>query len=186
MSARASARTLSARAWFSAVRDRYSQGASTMPSPARARVVMASTSGSWSIWLCWAITMPNAAPTRPSPIITRTRAGQPPRATKGASHALPPASVRQRRCWAVSACRQTSAAPAQANATGQNSWELTPRPLLCTIHSSPVPSATSASSMPQSTRRSGRASSRMPARAADSRPGALATLSGGISSQSAP
>ena len=67
MSARASARTLSARAWFSAVRDRYSHGASTMPSPARARVVMASTSGSWSIWLCCAITMPNAAPTRPSP-----------------------------------------------------------------------------------------------------------------------
>src|ERR671917_2797433 len=40
--------------------------------------------------------------------------------------------------------------------------------------------------MPQSTRRRGRACSRIPARAADSSPGAFATDSGGISSQSAP
>ena len=179
MSARASARTFSARTWFSAVRDRYSQGASTMPSPARARVVMASTSGSWSIWLCWAITMPKAAPTRPSPTITRTRAGQPPRAMNGASQARPPASARHRRCWALSACRQTRAAPAQAKATGQNSWLLMPSSVLCTIHSRPVPRAARASSMPQSIRRLGRAWSRIPFRVADSRPGAFSTASGG-------
>ena len=46
MSARASARTFSARASFSAVRDRCSHGASTIASPARASMVMASTSGS--------------------------------------------------------------------------------------------------------------------------------------------
>ena len=40
--------------------------------------------------------------------------------------------------------------------------------------------------MPQSTRRRGRAGSRIPARAADSRPGAFGTRSGGSSSQSAP
>ena len=135
---------------------------------------MASTSGSCSIWPCWAITMPNAAPTRPSPTITRTSAGQPPRATNGASQARPPASARQRFCWALSACRQTRAAPAQANATGQNSCELMPSPLLCMIHSRPAPRAVSASSMPQSIRRFGRRWSRMPVRLADSRPGAFA------------
>jgi hypothetical protein len=53
----------------------------------------------------------------------------------------------------VSACRQTRAAPAQANATGQNICELTPNPLLWVIQSRPAPSAVSASSMPQSIRR---------------------------------
>ena len=156
-----------------------------MPSPASASVVMASTSGSWSIWLCWAMTMPKAAPTRPSPTMTRTRAGHPPRAMNGASQTRPPASARQRFCCAVSACRQTRAAPAQAKATGQNSCELMPSPLLCTIHSRPVPRAARASSMPQSIRRWGRAWSRIPARLADSRPGAFATSSGGSSSHRA-
>ena len=81
--------------------------------------------------------MPNAAPTRPRPTITRTSAGQPPRATNGASHALPPASSRQRFCCSESAWRQTSAAPAQAKATGQKSCELIPRPVFCMINSKP-------------------------------------------------
>ena len=46
MSARSSARTFSARASFSAVRERCSQGASTTASPARASSVMARTCGS--------------------------------------------------------------------------------------------------------------------------------------------
>ena len=108
--------------------------------------------------------MPKAAPTRPRPTITRTRAGQPPRATNGASQALPPASARQRFCCAVSACRQTSAAPAQAKATGRNSWERIPRPLLCMNQISPMPSAPSARAMPQSIRRLAGAWSRMPLR----------------------
>ena len=45
MSARASARTFSARAVLSAVRDRYSHGASTIANPARASVVIAITCG---------------------------------------------------------------------------------------------------------------------------------------------
>ncbi len=186
MSARASARTLSARASFSAVRDRYSQGASTTARPASARTVMAITSGSCWIWLCWAMTRPNAAPTRPSPTTTRTSAGQPPRATNGASQTFPPASARHRFCCALSACRQTSAAPAQANATGQNSCWLIPSPLVCTIQSSPVPRAASASSMPQSGRRAGLAVLRRPCRVAASRPGAWVGGCGGSSSHSAP
>ena len=61
--------------------------------------------------------MPKAAPTSASPTTTRSTAGQPPRATNGASQTRPPPSARQRRCWLESACRQTSAAPVQAKAT---------------------------------------------------------------------
>ena len=186
MSARSSARTFSARAVFRAVRERWIQGATTTASPARARVVMASTSGSWLSLPCWATTSPKAAPTRPSPTITRTRAGQPPRATNGASQTLPPASACQRFWCAESACRQTRAAPAHAKATGQNSRWLTPSPLTCTSQSSPVPNAVSATSGPQSTRRRGTAGSRRPARLADSSPGAVVVGWAGISSQSAP
>ena len=80
---------------------------------------MAITSGSSWIRFCWATTMPKAAPTRARPTITRNTAGQPPRATNGASQTRPPPSARHLRCWLVSACRHTRAAPAQANATGQ-------------------------------------------------------------------
>ena len=132
------------------------------------------------------MTIPNAAPTSPRPTITRTSAGQPPRATNGASQALPPASARQRFCCSESAWRQTSAAPAQAKATGQNSCELMPRPVFCMIHNKPTPRAISASSMPQSMRRLGLLSSRNPARLADSSPGAFTVDSGGSNSHKAP
>ena len=116
--------------------------------------------------------MPNAAPTRPSPTITRTRAGQPPRATNGASQARPPASARQRFCWELSACRQTSAAPAQANATGQNSCELMPSLLLCTIHNSPAPKRGQREQhAPVDPPGADGAGPACPARLADSRPG---------------
>ena len=147
---------------------------------------MAITSGSCCNWFCWAMTRPNAAPTSPRPSTTLTIEGQPPRATKGASHALPPASARQRFCWAVSACRQTRAAPAQAKATGQNNCWLIPRPLVCTIHNKPVPSAASASSIPQSGRRGALTWLRRPRRVAASSPGAWLGGSAGSSSHSAP
>ena len=187
MSARASARTFSARAWLRAVRERCNQGASTTARPARASIVIAKTCGSWSSWLYWATTRPNAAPTRPSPTMTRTRAGHPPRATNGASQTRPPASARQRCCAELSAWRHTRAAPTQAKATGQNSRCDTPSPLVWTSQSSPVPSAARARTAPQSTeRRRGLPSGRSPVRVADSRPGASTELAGGISNQSAP
>ena len=145
MSARASARTFSARAWLRAVRERCSHGASTTASPARASVVMAITSRQLPIWPCWAITMPNAAPTRPSPTMTRTSAGQPPRATK--APARPAAGFGP----PVLLLRGVGLPPDQSRAgAGEGdrpeSCELMPSPLLCTIQSSPTPSATSATS----------------------------------------
>ena len=61
-----------------------------------------------------------------------------------------------------------------------------PRPVFCMINSKPTPKATSASSMPQSMRRLGLLWSRMPARLADSSPGAFTVDSGGNSSHKAP
>ena len=76
---------------------------------------------------------PGPAPaSRPGPRTAPARPGRRPRPATAAARL-------------VSACRQTRAAPAQANATGQKSCWLSPEPLVCTIHSSPVPSATRAS-----------------------------------------
>ena len=130
--------------------------------------------------------MPKAAPTRARPTTTRSTAGQPPRATSGASQTRPPPSARQRRCWLVSAWRQTRAAPAQAKATGQNRCWLRPQPLVCTSHSRPVARAARASMVPQSIRRFGLTAVRIPVRLAASRPGAVSSCSGGSSNHRAP
>jgi hypothetical protein len=147
---------------------------------------MAITWGSCCTLFCCATTMPKAAPTRARPTMTRTTAGQPPLATKGANQTRPPASARHCFCRAVSAWRQTSAAPAQAKATGQKiCWE-SPKPVTWAIHSRPLPRATRATSMPQSIRRLGLVVARMFARLAAASPGALVAGSGGINSHSAP
>ena len=147
---------------------------------------MAITSGSSWIRFCCATTMPNAAPTRARPTTTRSTAGQPPRATKGANQTRPPPSARHRRCWLVSACRHTRAAPAQAKATGQKRCWLSPQPLVCTSHSNPVARAARASRVPQSTRRFGLVAVRSPLRLAASSPGAESSGSGGSSNHRAP
>ena len=148
---------------------------------------MASTSGSSSIWLCWAITMPNAAPTRPSPTITRTSAGQPPRATNGASQARPPASARQRFCW-----RAVGLPPDQRRTgTGERHRPEQLRadsPARCSARSTAARrrARPGRAACPSRSAAAARRWSRMPARLAASRPGAAPSDSGGSSSQRAP
>ena len=140
MSARASARTLSARAWFSAVpravqprREHHAetgQGQGGHGHHLGQLVDLASAGRS----RCRTPRRPGPARRSPGP----GPASRPGRRTAPATRDRRPrpASASAGR---VSACRQTSAAPAQAKATGQKSCELMPSPLLCTIQSSPAP-----------------------------------------------
>ena len=172
MSARASARTVRPAPRSRRRGSDTSHGASTTASPARASTVMAITSGSSCSRFCWATTMPNAAPTRPEPDDDPddrrpAAAGHEGRQPDLAAALGPPTLL-----LAVSACRHTRAAPAQAKATGQNRCWLIPSRWSARSTASPMPSAARASSVPQSSRRCGLAAVRIPLRLAASSPGA--------------
>ena len=175
MSARASARTFSARASLRAFRERCSHGGEHDREPGqrqqRHRQHLGQLAGAGS-----AGRPPGRTPRRPGRV---RRSPAPAPASRrwrrrAPATTLPPASARQL------LLRGRVGLPPDQSRTGAGERHRpeepladSPSPLVWTSHSSPVPSAASATRVPQSTRRLGLAVSRMPARLAASRPGAV-------------